>query len=96
MSGKIRKSKEKNGEVVAFSESAMRHNGAVLEYIRTSVSVLVSGAELSSSSSNFIGPSVRDRWSSGIQQGILNNSIIKRLGYWRGCVHSKWTPSESL
>lgn len=42
MSGKIRKSKEKNGEIVAFSESAMRHNGAVLEYIRTSVSVLVS------------------------------------------------------
>ncbi|OQR75212.1 unknown-like [Tropilaelaps mercedesae] len=40
MSGKIRKSKEKSGEVVAFSESAMRHNGAVLEYIRTSVSVL--------------------------------------------------------
>jgi len=38
--GKVRKSKEKNGEVVAYSEAAMRHNGAVLEYVRTSVSVL--------------------------------------------------------
>uniref|UniRef100_A0A2R5LGA4 ER membrane protein complex subunit 6 n=1 Tax=Ornithodoros turicata TaxID=34597 RepID=A0A2R5LGA4_9ACAR len=38
--GKVRSKKEKSGEIVAYSEAAMRHNGAILEYCRTSVSAL--------------------------------------------------------
>uniref|UniRef100_A0A023G085 ER membrane protein complex subunit 6 n=5 Tax=Ixodidae TaxID=6939 RepID=A0A023G085_AMBPA len=37
---KVRSKKEKSGETVAYSEAAMRHNGAVLEYCRTSLAAL--------------------------------------------------------
>lgn len=39
-SRKVRSKKEKSGETIAYSEAAMRHNGAVLEYCRTSLAAL--------------------------------------------------------
>lgn len=38
--GKMRLRKEKSGEVVAYSDVAVRHNAAILEYCRTSTSAL--------------------------------------------------------
>ncbi|RWS07674.1 Transmembrane protein 93-like protein [Dinothrombium tinctorium] len=36
----MRTRKEKSGEVVAYSEAAIRHNHSILEYCRTSMSAL--------------------------------------------------------
>ncbi|KAG8193510.1 hypothetical protein JTE90_003722 [Oedothorax gibbosus] len=44
MSGRMRFRREKGGEVVAYSEGAVRHNAVLLEYCRTSMAALSGSA----------------------------------------------------
>lgn len=43
MSNRVKTKETKSGEIVAYSESAIRNNAAIVEYCRTSMSALSGG-----------------------------------------------------
>lgn len=43
MTVKIKSKENKSGEIIAYSETAMRNNAAVVEYCRTSMAALSGG-----------------------------------------------------
>ncbi|XP_043281653.1 ER membrane protein complex subunit 6 [Venturia canescens] len=43
MSGKVRTKQDKTGEIIAYSEGAVRNNAAVVEYCRISMAALSGG-----------------------------------------------------
>ncbi|XP_012277637.1 ER membrane protein complex subunit 6 [Orussus abietinus] len=79
MSAKVRTKQEKSGEIVAYSEAAVRNNAAVVEYCRISM------AALSGSTAGLLG--LTGLYGFGFYIfaviGLWTMLLLKAGGHWR-------------